>query len=194
MATVATTDMNDDGLALYLDKQVFDNKLQPWQCMRVWIHFHPGNSAQPSSQDEETYSKHFETQDYGIMYILAIGGSSYCRAKVNHPHLNSFDQEIQAGLDSNLYSKGWDKSIEDEWVKEYTENVSLPLKCVNNHCWLKSSEETSSNSLYRNKKGVLENITIGKSAIIGAGAVVTKNVKNFDTVVGSPAKSIKKIY
>ena len=35
-------------------------------------------------------------------------------------------------------------------------------------------------------------VSYGKGAIVGAGAVVTKNVKSFDVVVGKPAKSIKK--
>lgn len=40
---------------------------------------------------------------------------------------------------------------------------------------------------------ILGGITIGEYAIIGAGAVVTKDVPNGATVVGNPAKIIKKI-
>ena len=38
---------------------------------------------------------------------------------------------------------------------------------------------------------VFPGITIGESAVIGAGAVVTKDVANSDTVVGNPARSMK---
>ena len=38
---------------------------------------------------------------------------------------------------------------------------------------------------------IKQNINIGKNATVGAGAMVTKDVKDFDTVVGQPAKSIK---
>lgn len=38
---------------------------------------------------------------------------------------------------------------------------------------------------------IMPNITIGKCAIIGAGAVVTKDVKPYSTVVGNPAKDLK---
>ena len=38
---------------------------------------------------------------------------------------------------------------------------------------------------------IKQNVQIGKGAIIGAGAVVVKDVKNFDVVAGVPAKSIK---
>ena len=36
-------------------------------------------------------------------------------------------------------------------------------------------------------------ITIGKNAIVGAGALVTKNVKDERLVIGNPAKDIKSV-
>lgn len=41
---------------------------------------------------------------------------------------------------------------------------------------------------------ILPDIEIGKNAIIGAGAVVTKNVKPNEVVIGNPAKFLKKNY
>jgi sugar O-acyltransferase (sialic acid O-acetyltransferase NeuD family) len=40
---------------------------------------------------------------------------------------------------------------------------------------------------------VLPRLTIGEGAIVGAGSVVTKDVPPFTTVVGSPARVLKKI-
>ena len=40
---------------------------------------------------------------------------------------------------------------------------------------------------------IMPNIKIGKGAVVGAGAVVTKNVPDFTVVVGIPAKPIRKI-
>ena len=40
---------------------------------------------------------------------------------------------------------------------------------------------------------IMPNIRIGKGAIVGAGAVVTKNVPDFTIVAGIPAKPIKKV-
>ena len=40
---------------------------------------------------------------------------------------------------------------------------------------------------------LLPNINIGRGAIVGAGAVVTKDVPDFTVVVGVPAKPIKKL-
>ena len=37
---------------------------------------------------------------------------------------------------------------------------------------------------------ILPNVTIGKGAVIGAGAVVTKDVSDFEIVGGVPAKKI----
>ncbi len=38
---------------------------------------------------------------------------------------------------------------------------------------------------------ILPGVTIGHHSLVGAGAVVTKDVKPFDTVVGNPARSIE---
>lgn len=40
---------------------------------------------------------------------------------------------------------------------------------------------------------ILPGVTIGKCAIVGSGAVVTKDVPDYSVVVGNPAKEIKKI-
>nr|WP_322740942.1 DapH/DapD/GlmU-related protein [Endozoicomonas gorgoniicola] len=39
---------------------------------------------------------------------------------------------------------------------------------------------------------ILPNITVGEGAIVGAGSVVTKDVRPYDRVAGNPARSIKK--
>ena len=39
---------------------------------------------------------------------------------------------------------------------------------------------------------VLPDIVVGEGAIVGAGAVVTKNVKPYEVVIGNPAKYLRK--
>ena len=41
---------------------------------------------------------------------------------------------------------------------------------------------------------IMPGLTIGEKAIVGAGAMVTKNVFPKSIVVGNPAKEIKKIH
>ena len=40
---------------------------------------------------------------------------------------------------------------------------------------------------------ILSGITIGQCCIIGAGSVVTKDIKDYSVAVGNPAKIIKKL-
>jgi len=40
---------------------------------------------------------------------------------------------------------------------------------------------------------IRDGVTIGKQALVGMGAVVTKNVADHDVVIGVPARSIKKV-
>lgn len=42
-----------------------------------------------------------------------------------------------------------------------------------------------------NNATLLPGVEVGESSIVGAGAVVTKNVKNSDTVIGNPARQLK---
>ena len=40
---------------------------------------------------------------------------------------------------------------------------------------------------------ILPGVTVGKYAIVGAGAIVTKDVPDYSVVVGTPAKVVKKL-
>jgi hypothetical protein len=53
--------------------------IQPARCGRIWIHTHPGSSPEPSSVDEETFSRVFGSCDWAVMAIVARGGDCYAR-------------------------------------------------------------------------------------------------------------------
>ena len=53
-STFATVKFEDEAVADFFDEQV-DLGRQPERCGRLWIHTHPGESAEPSSVDEETF-------------------------------------------------------------------------------------------------------------------------------------------
>lgn len=57
--------------------------LAPERFARLWIHTHPGHSPQPSGLDEETFDRVFGRCNWSVMFILARGGSTYCRLRVN---------------------------------------------------------------------------------------------------------------
>ena len=76
--SVATVEFDDEAVADFFDRQV-DAGRQPGQFARVWIHTHPGDSAAPSSTDEETFARVFGRCSWSVMLILARGGKSYAR-------------------------------------------------------------------------------------------------------------------
>ena len=75
--TAVSVDFDDDGLADHLESCLREG-LEPWQCMRWWLHTHPGNSASPSSTDWSTWDKAFGNCDWSGMVILAKGGDTSC--------------------------------------------------------------------------------------------------------------------
>ena len=69
-------------MADYFDDQV-DQGRRPEEFARVWLHTHPGNSAQPSGIDEATFARVFGGADWAVMFILARGGQTYARLRFN---------------------------------------------------------------------------------------------------------------
>jgi len=78
--TTVTVEFDDVAVADYFDRQV-DAGLAPERFARIWIHTHPGNSAQPSSTGEATFTRCFGNSDWAIMFILARGGQTYARLR-----------------------------------------------------------------------------------------------------------------
>src|SRR5687768_904185 len=54
--TVASVQFLDQAVADYFD-QCVDQGLPPARFGRIWLHTHPGSSAQPSQVDEETFAR-----------------------------------------------------------------------------------------------------------------------------------------
>ena len=79
--------------------------------------------------------------------------------------------------------------------------------CINDGVVILSASHDVSDSLWRHKKApisigdyawiatnaiILPGVSIGKGAVVGAGAVVSKNVNDYSIVTGNPAKEIEK--
>ena len=101
--TVVSVAFDDLSVAEFFDEQV-DAGRRPEQFGRIWIHTHPGESAEPSCVDEETFARAFGSSDWSVMFILARGGKTYCRLQFSTgpgggfqiPVAVDFDREFAA--------------------------------------------------------------------------------------------------
>lgn len=115
-----TVEFDDEAVADFFDEQV-DAGLKPEQFGRIWIHTHPGSSAQPSRTDETTFARCFGNADWAVMFILAKGGDTYCRLQFNVGPKAS--QQIEVEIDFEITFPATDH---DAWQAEYETNVSQP--------------------------------------------------------------------
>jgi hypothetical protein len=76
-----TAALDDDAVADLFDAQVDQGRL-PAQFARIWVHTHPGDSARPSGTDERTFERVFGTCDWAVMFILARGGETSARLRL----------------------------------------------------------------------------------------------------------------
>jgi hypothetical protein len=118
--TLVHVEFGDYAVADYFDRQV-DAGRRPEQFARIWVHTHPGNSAEPSGTDELTFSRVFGRADWAVMFILARGGQSFARLRYN----------VGPGVDVKLpvdvdYARAFAASDQDGWQAEYTANVGVP--------------------------------------------------------------------
>ena len=117
VCTPTTVDFADDAIADFVDEQV-DQGRAPSECLRVWIHTHPGSCPRPSVTDEETFERVFGEHDWSVMFILARGGASYGRLQLSKgPQVT---RRLSATVD---YSRSFPASDHDGWLEEYEANV-----------------------------------------------------------------------
>ena len=80
LCTAVTVRLHDEGVADYFEEQV-DLGRSPQEFARIWVHTHPGNSAQPSHIDEVTFADAFGKTDWAVMMILAHEDQTYARLR-----------------------------------------------------------------------------------------------------------------
>ncbi len=76
--TSVSVEFSDSAVADHFDRFA-DQQVSPSRCGRIWIHTHPGASAQPSTVDEETFARVFGPCDWALMFILSRTGQTYGR-------------------------------------------------------------------------------------------------------------------
>jgi proteasome lid subunit RPN8/RPN11 len=108
---------DDAAVAEFFDAQIEEGR-RPEQFARIWIHTHPGESAQPSFVDEETFERVFGPCDWAVMFILARGGATYCRLRFRAGPGGAF--EIPFEVD---FCGAFEGSNSEAWAAEYDATV-----------------------------------------------------------------------
>jgi proteasome lid subunit RPN8/RPN11 len=115
--TATHVDFEDSSVADYFDAQV-DAGRQPQEFSRIWIHTHPGVSAEPSQVDEQTFERVFGSTDWAVMFILARGGQSFARLRYNLGPGADFDLRVEVD-----FGQSFTGSNEKVWQLEYEQFV-----------------------------------------------------------------------
>lgn len=104
---------DDAAVAEFFDHQI-DLGRRPDQCGRIWIHTHPGHSAEPSTTDRKTFVRVFGHCDWAVMTILARGGE--CFAELSWRHGGPAGIRMDVEMD---FSLPFPASDEAAWAAEY---------------------------------------------------------------------------
>jgi proteasome lid subunit RPN8/RPN11 len=115
--SIATVEFDDSAVAEFFDSQV-DLGLHPTRFGRVWIHTHPGKSAEPSGTDEETFARVFGDADWAVMFILARGGQTYCRLEYHIQPAAGFELPVEID-----YEQQFEASDHAAWEADYRTKV-----------------------------------------------------------------------
>ena len=107
----------DEAVADFFEDQAVLGR-RPEQFGRIWCHTHPGDSAQPSGVDEETFDRVFGGCDWAVMFILARGGQTYARLRFNRDP--SAEIVIPVEVD---YGQAFRGSDHEGWTREYQAHV-----------------------------------------------------------------------
>lgn len=115
--TGASVAFDDAAVADFFDQQV-DAGNKPEQFARLWLHTHPGDSASPSSTDEETFCRVFGSCQWTIMFILARGGKTFARLRFNTGPGGQMPLPVEVD-----YRRPFAGSDLDAWKAEYKANI-----------------------------------------------------------------------
>lgn len=110
---------DDEAVADYFDAQVAAGR-RPAQFARIWVHTHPGNSADPSGTDELTFARVFGSTDWAVMFILARGGQTFARLRCNVGP--GADVAIAVEVD---FQRPFESSNHQRWQEQYANCVEV---------------------------------------------------------------------
>ena len=115
--TMGSFCFDDQAVADFFEQQV-DAGRKPEQFARILIHTHPGDSATPSSTDEENFQRVFGRCDWAIMFILGRTGKTYARLRFNIGPGGETVIPVQVD-----FSRPFTASDHQAWDVEYQANI-----------------------------------------------------------------------
>jgi proteasome lid subunit RPN8/RPN11 len=107
----------DESVADFFEDQVTAGR-KPEQFARIWLHTHPGNSPEPSTIDEATFTRVFGSCDWSVMCIVAQDGGTFARLRFNVGP--SGEVKIPVYVD---YGCEFDAANFELWKQQYKANV-----------------------------------------------------------------------
>jgi proteasome lid subunit RPN8/RPN11 len=129
LCTAVTVKFDDHAVADFFDAQV-DKGLPPERFGRIWIHTHPGNSADPSGTDEKTFSRCFGSADWAVMFILACGGRTYARLRFRAGPSGQMELPVEVDFEHPFPAAdpvGWDAEYQQSVVADdpFTQRIAV---------------------------------------------------------------------
>jgi len=108
---------DDSAVAEFFDEQI-DAGRRPEQFGRIWIHTHPGDSAQPSHVDEDTFKRVFGPCDWAVMFIIAREGETYCRLRFRAGPGGAFEISDRVVFETDFLGSDF-----EAWAEEYDTTI-----------------------------------------------------------------------
>ena len=80
-ATPATFEFCPDAMAEHMEAMAARG-ISPDRCMKIYIHTHPHESADPSHTDWNEFADFAASSDFAVMFIMARGGLTTCTLRI----------------------------------------------------------------------------------------------------------------
>jgi hypothetical protein len=117
--TPVSVRFDDTAVADFFDHQV-DAGRRPEQFGRLWLHTHPGSSAQPSDIDEKTFERCFGRADWSAMFVLAWGGQTYAQLRFGVGPGGSWEIPVEVDFEHPFPA-----ADQAAWEQEYLDAVQI---------------------------------------------------------------------
>ena len=147
-----------------------------WICRRKFANFGEGSEFRAGSYAEMT-------KKIWIGKCVTIRPMSYLAADPReNGGMIKIEDQCLLGAGLHIYTNNHrygelSKPIYKQAYDEASENDSVLLK---EGCWIGANVT------------ILKGVTVGRNAVVGAGSVVTRNVKDYEVVAGVPARTLTK--